>query len=397
MHKLTSVEAQRVIAVMEDTLDKLNLMSYVPCTSRLDLLDKLAEAGANPIKSCLQAQWLMEQSAMKMGAMGPESRTRGSPTIERGSETGNRDIISGDSLEQIYQSTRVLCRSLRKSTVAVEILLGFASQEPRPQSALQFNQYLSDLTGIMYHRLSTTVEEEAANKKLLHDLTECEKLAEDERDTLQQTLDATRTEKEREISALDATIKRLREELQEVTQTNAIEMESIKNKAGDAVAKAKKSHEEKVKVLIERVEYLTKDITEVSEAHRIEEADARKKKAKAEAELASIIAKYDRDMVDRTAAIRAIELKMDEERKDLAELTLHFDRVNANSHQRDTEEALLDAVQKRVAKAMGVLNSAVTSIQSAYRGNVQRAEYQKLKKKAKKGGKKGAKKGKKGK
>lgn len=38
---------------------------------------------------------------------------------------------------------------------------------------------------------------QAANKHLLHDLTECEKLAEDERDALQQTLHATRTEKER--------------------------------------------------------------------------------------------------------------------------------------------------------------------------------------------------------
>lgn len=38
---------------------------------------------------------------------------------------------------------------------------------------------------------------QTANKNLLHDLTECEKLAEDERDALQQTLQATRTEKQR--------------------------------------------------------------------------------------------------------------------------------------------------------------------------------------------------------
>lgn len=39
--------------------------------------------------------------------------------------------------------------------------------------------------------------EKTAKQHLLHDLTECEKLAEDERDALQQTLHATRTEKER--------------------------------------------------------------------------------------------------------------------------------------------------------------------------------------------------------
>lgn len=48
------------------------------------------------------------------------------------------------------------------------------------------------------------------------------------------------------MSALDATIKKRKEELQEVTHTNAGEMESIKTKAAEAIAKAKEDHEKKV-------------------------------------------------------------------------------------------------------------------------------------------------------
>lgn len=48
------------------------------------------------------------------------------------------------------------------------------------------------------------------------------------------------------MSALGTTIKKRREELQEVTHTNAVEMDSIKTKAADAVAKAKEDHEKKV-------------------------------------------------------------------------------------------------------------------------------------------------------
>lgn len=69
-------------------------------------------------------------------------------------------LSSGDSLEQIYQSTRTWCRTLRRSPNAMEVLLSYARKCPRPQSGILFNQYLSDLTGIMYRRLSTTVEEE---------------------------------------------------------------------------------------------------------------------------------------------------------------------------------------------------------------------------------------------
>ena len=44
----------------QGALEKLNGLTYVPCTAKLDLLDALAEAGANPVKSCLQARYLYE-------------------------------------------------------------------------------------------------------------------------------------------------------------------------------------------------------------------------------------------------------------------------------------------------------------------------------------------------
>lgn len=54
-------------------------------------------------------------------------------------------------------------------------------------------------------------------------------------------------EQNQEVGALGATIKKRREELQEVTHTNAVEMDSIKTKAAEAVAKAKEDHEKKVR------------------------------------------------------------------------------------------------------------------------------------------------------
>ena len=74
------------------------------------------------------------------------------------------DLSNGDSLKQVYLLTRQLCRTLRTSPRAVELLIAFARNYPRLQSGIVFNQYLSDLTGIMYRRLSTTVEEEVGAK-----------------------------------------------------------------------------------------------------------------------------------------------------------------------------------------------------------------------------------------
>lgn len=53
-----------------------------------------------------------------------------------------------------------------------------------------------------------------------------------------------------EVSSLGSTIKKRREELQEVTHTNAVEMDSIKMKAAEAISKAKDEHEKKVLLII---------------------------------------------------------------------------------------------------------------------------------------------------
>lgn len=50
------------------------------------------------------------------------------------------------------------------------------------------------------------------------------------------------------MSALDATIQKRREELQELKRKNAVEMESMKTKAAEATVKAEEEHERKVTV-----------------------------------------------------------------------------------------------------------------------------------------------------
>lgn len=65
-----------------------------------------------------------------------------------------------DILEKIYQSTRALCRTLRRSPGLTEVLIAFAKENPRPRNGIVFDQYLSDLMAVMYRRLSITVEEE---------------------------------------------------------------------------------------------------------------------------------------------------------------------------------------------------------------------------------------------
>ena len=75
MHKLTNMEAQRVITVLEDTLDRLTFLSYVPSSPDDDLLESLSLSGVvPPVRGSLQSQWQLEEGHQVIGAKRASSR-----------------------------------------------------------------------------------------------------------------------------------------------------------------------------------------------------------------------------------------------------------------------------------------------------------------------------------
>ena len=76
--------------------------------------------------------------------------------------------------EQLHNNTRTVCRLLRKDPVAMDILMENAGD--RNQLMLSFCQLMRDLEAITFRRLSTTVEEEVAEREKLKDLRDKEKV-----------------------------------------------------------------------------------------------------------------------------------------------------------------------------------------------------------------------------
>jgi uncharacterized coiled-coil DUF342 family protein len=114
-------------------------------------------------------------------------------------------------------------------------------------------KYLNELKSQMNTKLMTTVEEEAANRTLLHDLAEKERLAEESRDALQSQLNEIRDEKERVTFGLDQTLTKLQVELQDLNNINKIEIDAIEKDMQDAVTKATLDHDLRMKQLYDQV------------------------------------------------------------------------------------------------------------------------------------------------
>ena len=109
-----------------------------------------------PVRGALQSQWQLEEGHQVMLGRSKEGMFLGKP----GGESASSEVV-----DQLHQATRTLCRNLRKSPVAVEVLYSNHTQQRSPHF-LSFLSSLEDLTKVMFRKLSTTVEEEMTNKNL---------------------------------------------------------------------------------------------------------------------------------------------------------------------------------------------------------------------------------------
>ena len=373
MNKLTNMEAQRVINCLEDSLDRLNLLSYVPAGNPdRRLLEAFAVDNATQLLKQVQAEWQLEEayvmSAARHGARGTDAQTN-------------------EITEQLQTTIRQVCRSLKKNPAAVETLYG-QGDGARTESFSQFHSMLSDLTIVTYRKLATTMEEEATSETRMHDLIERERSAEDERDALQKTLQVQRIERDQEASSIDSLMTKLKAELHDITQNNEMERESIHQESKERRSEANTDYEAKMKKLQDRSDQLTQELATKKEKHREDEGSLRKRKEKKEAELGAKIAEFDKAMIGKKQEIEDLKVLMKKEEQEYKELKEFFDRVDRNEEEHQNERRILAAYKKKKDDAEKILDYAAVQFQKLYRGNEGRKQVKALGKKGKKGKKK---------
>jgi chromosome segregation ATPase len=371
MNTLTAIEAERVLQILRLASDRIHIMSYLSPTRDDELIDSIENPSA---KNALEKQWTAE-----------ELLRRGADISS--SEMGGKDIAL---LKRVHKCTRNTCRILSAERTALQSLM--ERPEYSRDSMSNFIRYLNELKSQVYQKLTTTVEDEAANRTQLHDLGERERLAEESRDALQAKLNDVREEKDKVTFSLDQALRKLQFELHDLTHLNKVETESVNREMAEAISKATADHELRMKQLSDQVDGLERQMTEVMDRNKEEEQRLRKDKSRAEAALSSRVTVYDEDMLARQETINSLEAAFTEEAKEYAVLKEYFDKVDADLGRQREEEDIIQAVVRRQDFAMGVMERAAIKIQSCIRAKIARVEVEKVRAKSKKG-----KKGKKGK
>lgn len=395
MNTLTGIEAERVVQILKHVSDRLQLLCYVPNTPDESLLDELDNTATI---ECLQRQWDAEEQLKNLN----ESAF---------SDLGGRDIAV---IKASHRAVRALTRQLLVDPQSVEVLMNRKSAEERknlpslskfvgklppigqePQqlsvgpeseaSALSnFITYLNDLCFFVHKRLITTVEDEAANRTILQDLTERERDAEEKKVALDSKLKETTEQKAAETFGLDSTLKKLELELQDLKSSNKVEIDLIQVEMGEAIKKAEVDHDLRLRHLHDQVDGLEKQLDDMTRNNRDEETRLRKEKTRAENILNNKIAQYDADMSSKKAAYDELLREFQAEQAEHSELNEYFKRVDLDCAHDQSEQRLLQLVVRREDYALMCLG-IVSRIQALFRGFALRNANKAKKGKDKKG------------
>lgn len=360
MNTLTGIEADRVVHVLKHAIDRLQIISYLPINWDEDLTTEIT---TDTSLSIIEKLWTTEENfGIMTEGLGPN-------------DLGAAEI---ELLKQMHRHTRTTCRNLHSDRATLQILM--SRPELQSEEFAVFIKYLMELKTNMNARLTTTVEDEATNRTMLHELTEQERRAEESKEALNTKLNDVKEEKERTTFGLDQILRKLQVELQDLTVSNKLELETVQRDMSEAIAKAASDHELRVRQLQDQLDNLERQSNEVIEKNRDEEQKLRKEKSRSEHALCEKIQLYDEDMENHRVELLSMKNEYQKETDEYSILKEYFDKIDADLTRAEDEYRILAAVARREKFAIKVFDIAANRIQNIVRGIQARSRVSHMKK-----------------
>jgi len=250
---------------------------------------------------------------------------------------------------------------------------------------LRFLATFSELKEQTYQRLSTSVEEEKSKEDWFLEISAREEKASQTLRQLQKEIKAEKAEREKQVSARNDTIQKLREELELIKASTLAEERQLDTETKATEEADKNAFTGKETALSEEFKRLTEELKTKRAANKEAEDQLRKRKVKYEAEASNWITKYDTEMEEKDKEISALRLIYEEEKKELNRLETYFNKLLAEREAALVEERKKAEERARQQAQMATLSKAATMLQKMWRGKVGRRELEK--KKSGKGGK----------
>ncbi|KAJ3045560.1 hypothetical protein HDV00_009217 [Rhizophlyctis rosea] len=373
--KLTNVEAQRIMSVLQDVQKKVQLIGLLP-----DHMDRRVSSVFGGETVAVITEYRQLEQKYKMLIDMRQNHDKATPMTESFSS----DLK--ETSRSLRAATRTLTRHFASNPTALSKLRYLKSTKPPVIG--YFESLIQEIKMLVYERLRITVEEEKAKQDQLSGIIAKEQKTSNEVRVLKEELEKAKKERMSEINKKNEAIRRLKgafelkaqDELRDIKHqaeetTKRLEARSKQKEDSDLQQFRDREHALRTEIL-----HLTTLASETTKRNRDEEAQLRKRKFKIESEVENWIHKYDQDMDEKQTELEDITAIYLEEKAQLDELTARHAELQREYEKIMEERRVENEIKKEKEKEHQRLWAAAVRIQAIFRGFRVRREIAKGKK-----------------
>lgn len=316
MNRLTQIEADRVISVLEDSIKKLSILSLL----QLDVFptpESLTEVVGEEVGPVLLEHKALEDRYDDLSAQAKELKALNHRSRFRDVQNEMKELST-----QIRESSRNVAQLLLDYPFAVDRLQMVLRD--RPRALMQFLQSFIDLRDLSKDKLETTVEEERDKQERLEDIGTKEKKVSSDKASLEHEVQAEKEAHERDLAVLNDAISKLKEELQEIKNRSTSDAHRLVRSTQTETQLVTKSFEERMRDLGEQRKKLEEDLARITKQNREEERELRKTKQNLENDVKQNITNYDANMTQKKAEFDALMKVFVQEKAEVEQYEARF-------------------------------------------------------------------------
>ncbi|XP_031448010.1 dynein regulatory complex protein 10 [Phasianus colchicus] len=374
--KPNSIETERILSVLDETIAKLELSSLIPRI--ISSLDRFADLlGPEITANLVEYQKLSKQMEQLLVAAEEEdaANQRGSLHL-----LGQHLKCSVRNILRLLLATPSLCKALKYEVWARE-----PAREPATEA---FIKAFGEFRNFMLERLLTSPTKEEETVRLMENISLRINKNTETITALQAELAAAIRTRDEEIQNKDNMIKDLKnsmEVLDECSKNNILQVKQEGEKQQKEELRASQARCARLQQDIQQLEeQLNKQVLE----HRASELALRKRKCRVETEILNWVQAYDTDMAEKQAEFEEVHAAYTKEKAELSLLMEKHAVLLQEYSQIEEERRINEEKKKQALEKLAVMTRAATRIQAFWRGYLIRSIF-KPKKKKKKGKGKG--------
>ena len=381
MNPQTLQEGARILAVVDDLLDDLANIAYLP-----PYLNGLPPAS----RHALLAGFPTEEDSKEAQEQLHEhyDLERKLEAAAQGGEMTPADVA------ELHFSTRALVDTLKAArwikpgggAGASGAAAGRLDPNHQPSANLSaFAQVLSIQRGLLHERLTTTVEDDVAKFAILNDTVNREKTASADVQALNREFLNEKESRRVEVEKRDAGIRKLKSERQQVQETFDTEKTFFDKASLEVRQQDTQRYANERDALQHKVEALSEKLLKVQRECTAKELERRQTRTRQETALKQTIDTYDAQMTQVTQDIERLEGENKDTERQLDQVQSELQELNAQQEAFEAEQKLEKDRSEHVKQMRGQLEAHARVIQACFRSHMVRFNMaQKGKKKKKK-------------